>query len=57
MGMHRDLRMRKVLQPTVLSSEFISIPTNKNSTKQLGIVMIISLGKGDMYFSRLFLLV
>ena len=28
MGMHRDLRIRKVLQATIPSAEFISIPTN-----------------------------
>ena len=33
MGMHRDLRMRKVLQATISSSEFISIPTNTKFTK------------------------
>ena len=33
MGMHRDLRMRKVLQSTILSAEFISIPTNNKFTK------------------------
>ena len=27
MGMHRDLRMRKVLQATISSAEFLSIPT------------------------------
>ena len=35
MGMHRDLRMRKVLQATISSSEFISIPTNTKFTKAL----------------------
>ena len=33
MGMHRDLRMRKVLQATISSAEFISIPTNTKFTK------------------------
>ena len=33
MGMHRYLRIRRVLQATILSSEFISIPTNIKSTK------------------------
>ena len=33
MGMHRDLWMRKVLQATILSAEFISIPTNNKLTK------------------------
>ena len=33
MGIHRDLRMRKVLQATILSAEFISIPTNTKFTK------------------------
>ena len=33
MGMHRDLRMRKFLQDTIPSSEFISIPTNNKFTK------------------------
>ena len=32
-GMNRDLRMRKVLQDTISSSEFISIPTNTKCTK------------------------
>ena len=57
MGMHRDLRMRKVLQGTISSSEFISIPTNKNSPKQLGTFMTISHRKADMYFSGFFFLV
>ena len=35
MGMHRDLRMRKVLQATISSSEFISIPTNTKFTKSV----------------------
>ena len=35
MGMHRDLRMRKVLQATILSAEFLSIPTNTKFTKAL----------------------
>ena len=50
MEMHRDLRMRKFLQATILSAEFISIPTNKNSPKQLGTFMAISHGKGAVYF-------
>ena len=33
MGIHRDLRMRKVLQDTISSAEFISIPTNTKFTK------------------------
>ena len=33
MGMHIDLRIRKVLQATILSDELIIIPTNNNSTK------------------------
>ena len=33
MGMHRDLRMRKVLQATILSAEFLSIPTTTKFTK------------------------
>ena len=33
MGMHRELRMRKVLQATISSAEFISIPTNTKFTK------------------------
>ena len=33
MGMHRDLWMRKVLQATILSAEFIIIPTNNKFTK------------------------
>ena len=33
MGMHRNLRMRKVLQATILSAEFIIIPTTANFTK------------------------
>ena len=32
MGVHRDSRMRKVLQATILYTEFISIPTNKKFT-------------------------
>ena len=35
MGIHRDLRMRKVLQDTISSSEFISIPTNTKFTKSV----------------------
>ena len=33
MVIHRDLRMRKVLQDTISSAEFISIPTNTKFTK------------------------
>ena len=33
MGIHRDLRMRKVLQATLLSAEFLSIPTTTKFTK------------------------
>ena len=33
MGMHRDLLMRKVIQATISSSEFISIPTTTNFSK------------------------
>ena len=33
MGVHRDLWMRKVLQATISSSEFIGIPTNNKFTK------------------------
>ena len=35
MGMHRDLRMQKVLKDTILSAEFISIPTNTKFTKSV----------------------
>ena len=35
MGMHRDLRMRKVLQDTISSAELISIPTNTKFTKSV----------------------
>ena len=34
MRMHRDTIMRKVLQATMFSAEFITIPTNKNSPNQ-----------------------
>ena len=33
MGMHRDLRMRKVLHATISSAEFLSIPTTTKFTK------------------------
>ena len=33
MGMHRYLRMRKVLKATISSAEFIRIPTNTRFTK------------------------
>ena len=33
MGVHRDLRMLKVLQATISSDEFISIPTTTKFTK------------------------
>ena len=33
MVMHRDLRMRKVLQATISSAEFLSIPTTTKFTK------------------------
>ena len=33
MGMHRDLRMRKVLQATISSAEFLIIPTTAKFTK------------------------
>ena len=34
MGMHIELHMRKVLQATISSAEFLSIPTTPNSPKQ-----------------------
>ena len=34
-GMHRDLRMRKVLQATISSAEFLSIPTTTKFTKEV----------------------
>ena len=33
MGIHRDLRMRKFLQSTISSAEFLSIPTTTKFTK------------------------
>ena len=33
MGMHRDLRMRKVIQATISSAEFLSIPTTTKFAK------------------------
>ena len=33
LGMHRDLRMRKVLPATISSAEFLSIPTTTKFTK------------------------
>ena len=33
MGVHRDLRMRKVLQATISSAEFLSIPNTTKFTK------------------------
>ena len=56
MGMQRDLRMRKVLQATILSAEFISIPTNTKFTKAVKYFMIISHYKDVVYLSRLFFL-
>ena len=38
MGMHRDLQMRKVLQATISSDEFISIPTNTKFTKSVNYI-------------------
>ena len=35
MGMHRDLRMRKVLQYTISSAEFIGIPSNNKFDKSV----------------------
>ena len=35
MGIHRDLRMRKVLQATISSAEFLSIPTTTKFTKSV----------------------
>ena len=35
MGMHRDLRMRKFLQATTLSAEFLIIPTTAKFTKSV----------------------
>ena len=55
--MHRDLRMRlffNILYSLQNSSVFLPIA---NLTKQLGIFMIISHGKGAMYFSRFIFLV
>ena len=55
MGIHRYLRMRKVLQYTISSPGLSSFPTNIFLKNQLGILMIISCRKGDMYFSGFFL--
>ena len=38
MGMHRDLRMRKVLQATISYAEFISIPTNTKFAKAVNYI-------------------
>ena len=38
MGMHRDLRMRKVLQATISSAEFLSIPTNPKFNKAVNYI-------------------
>ena len=38
MGMQRDLRIRKVLQATISSGKFISIPTNTKFTKAVGYI-------------------
>ena len=38
MGMHRDLWMRKVFQTTILSAEFIGIPTNNCFDKIFGYI-------------------
>ena len=38
MGMHRDLKMRKVLQSTISSSEFLSIPTITKFTKAVNYI-------------------
>ena len=35
MGVHRDLRISKALQATILSAEFISIPNNNKFTKSV----------------------
>ena len=35
MGMHRHLWMRKVLQDTISSAEFLSIPTTTKFTKEV----------------------
>ena len=53
MKMHRDLQMCKVLQSTMLSAEFISIPTNTKFEKQLDIFMIISNVEGSIYLLTL----
>ena len=38
MGIHRDLRMQKVLQDTISSAEFISIPNNNKFTKAISYI-------------------
>ena len=38
MGMKRDLRMRKFIQATILSVEFIIIPTNNKFDKAVGYI-------------------
>ena len=37
-GMHRDLQIRKFLQATVSSAEFISTPTNTKFTKEFNYI-------------------
>ena len=39
MGMHRDLRMRKIIQATISSAEFLSIPTTTKFTKAVNLFM------------------
>ena len=52
-GMHRELWVKKFFnQPYRLQNSSVYLPINV-LTDQLGIFMIISCGKGDMYFSRL----
>ena len=38
MGIHRDLRMKNVLQATILYAEFIDIPTNNKLDKAVGYI-------------------
>ena len=38
MGKHLELRMKKVLQSTISSAEFISIPTNNKFDKAVRII-------------------
>ena len=56
-GIHRDMWMKTFFNPPYFLQKSTVVLQIKNSPNQIGTFMIISCGKGAIYFSRLFFFV